>query len=142
VSGEAPSTSGTGVGTTTATTDDTENSVPPLPDEESTAPSEQNPEEAEQAPLPQGNVPPDLVGAWNGGPGNSSEFWLIINPDGAYEWTGGDVFSSSGVAQVDGQALYLIEPDGRGYALQWEIDQFGFLHIADDSGVDSSYVRG
>jgi hypothetical protein len=91
---------------------------------------------------PQGNVPGVLVGAWNGGPGDSSDFWLYIDGDGQYQWVVDDSAFSSGVAQVDGNALYLLESAETGYVLTWQIDEFGILHIADQNGVDSTYVRG
>jgi hypothetical protein len=39
------------------------------------------------APTPDGWVPPELVGLWNGGPGDSSDWYLGISADGAWKLT-------------------------------------------------------
>jgi len=127
-------------GTVTTDADSGDSATPPSPSEQSSSPNGQSSQEL--PPQPTGSVPPVLVGAWNGGPGDSAEYWLYIDAEGQYKWAKGNTPFSAGVAQVDGELLYLLESNDRGYILTWQVDQFGFLHVADQNGVDSTYVHG
>jgi hypothetical protein len=92
------------------------------------------------APLPEGAVPAALVGTWNGGPGDSSDSWLTFRADGSYVWTWDGFLLSSGVAQVTGDRLRLVDTEGGGVRWLWDLDEFGILHISDQDGFDSTYV--
>jgi hypothetical protein len=103
-------------------------------------PGPEIPADPAPAPLPVGTMPAALIGTWNGGPGDSSDSRLTFRADDTYVWTWDGFLLSSGVAQVNGDRLDLVDAEGGGVQLLWGIDEFGILHISDQDGVDSTYV--
>ena len=63
----------------------------------------------------EGYVPQELVGDWNGGPGDSSDFWIHFETDGAYAiWNDETGWSEAGIVVSTGQLLNFYPSDGQG----------------------------
>ena len=88
------------------------------------------------------DIPAELVGAWNGGPGDSAEYDILI-ADGTYQWSGPGI-SQSGQFVVQGSDLLLQPEQQPAVTLGWQLDAstgLEILHLYSGGG-ESSYVRG
>lgn len=112
-------------------------SAAPLTTSSTPAPRTDPPSDAEPE-LPAGAVPPELVGAWCGGPDARHATW-IFEPDGAFIAT--ERVPLSGVAQVDGGVIILftneVGPQERTIAMDKDTLIGDVLYLE-----DYSYVRG
>ena len=95
----------------TVSTTPPDNSPTTPPDNSPTMPPDENEVEV---PAP----PSELVGKWNGGPGDSSDWWLTIGPDGSYtlinDWLG---LSDSGLVDASNHGFVAYNATGDATAL-------------------------
>jgi hypothetical protein len=85
------------------------------------------------------------VGTWNGGPGDSSDFWLTLSRDGRYTLVNDEEnFTDSGDVAVHGSRMtWTSSADGSKVSMEWSVDVGTIigdvLHLRGDG--ESSWVR-